>query len=253
MTTPLTTTTLDIPTPDGKADAFVAFPADGGPHPAVLLHMDIFGLRPELEAKARELAAHGYYVLVPNVFYRGGAAPLVELPAYIDGDNRGGLVEQLMPILHAHTTDRVLTDAQAYLDFLAACPDVRTGKVGVIGYCMGAVHAVRTAAAHPDRVGAVAGFHPGRLVTEAPDSPHRLLATVTAPVHLGAAPGDLSPGALEELRQVLAAAGVADPVEIYPDTFHGFTMSDTSAFSADALRRHWERLLPLLETGLAAS
>ncbi|MGW1074845.1 dienelactone hydrolase family protein [Streptomyces sp. NPDC002537] len=245
------TKTLQIPTTDGRADAFAAFPDGGERHPGVLLYMDAFGLRPVLEEMARELAGHGYYVLVPNLYYRTGPAPVIELPEHIGEEARPAVFAQLMPLIEAHTTERVLRDADAYLKFLTAQPEVSAGPVAAIGYCMGAALAMRTAAAHPGQVAAVAGFHPGFLVTDAPDSPHRLVSELTAQVHLGLAEGDLSPEALGELNQALDAAGVDYTTEIYPGTIHGFTMSDTDAFNPSALRRHWDRLLPLLGRALA--
>ncbi|MGW5868528.1 dienelactone hydrolase family protein [Streptomyces sp. NPDC055239] len=240
------TKSLQIPTTDGQADAFAAFPDRGERHPGVLLYPDAFGLRPELEEKARELAEHGYYVLVPNLYYRHGPAPVIELPEHIGEEFRPAVFAQLMPLVQEHTTERVLRDADAYLRFLTAQPEVGAGPVGVIGYCLGAALAMRTATAHPDQVAAVAGFHPGFLVTDAPDSPHRLVPKLTAQVHLGLAEGDLTPEAISELDQALDATGVGHSIETYPDTIHGFTMSDTDAFSPAALQRHWDRLLPLL-------
>ncbi|WP_329172718.1 dienelactone hydrolase family protein [Streptomyces sp. NBC_01477] len=245
------TTMLRIPTPDGEADAFAAFPDRGERHPGVLLYMDIFGLRPELEKRARDLAEHGYYVLVPNVYYRHGPAPVTDIPEHISTEIRPSVVARLMPLVTAHTTERVLRDADAYLAFLAAQPEVGAGPSGVIGYCMGAVLALRTAAAHPGKVAAVAGFHPGRLVTDAPDSPHRLVPRLSAEVHLGHAEGDMTPEALGRLDQALDASGVNHSSETYPGTVHGFTMSDTDAFDAAALQLHWDRLLPLLDRTLA--
>ncbi|MFF8386961.1 dienelactone hydrolase family protein [Streptomyces kanasensis] len=245
------TMTLQIPTADGRADAFAAFPDGDGRHPGVLLYMDAIGLRPVLREMARELSAHGYYVLVPNLYYRHGPAPVVELPEYIGEEERPALFARLMPLVEAHTTERALRDAAAYLDFLTAQPRVGTGPVGVIGYCMGAVLALRTAAAHPDRVAAVAGFHPSPLVTDAPDSPHRLAPRLAARVHLGLAENDMSAEAIGELDQALDAAGVRHTTEVYSGTVHGFTMADTAAFDPSALRRHWDRLLPLLGHALA--
>jgi len=247
------TKTLLIPTPDGQADAFAAFPDGGGRHPGVLLYMDAFGLRPVLEKMAQDLAEHGYYVLVPNVYYRHGPTPVVELPEHIGADDRPALFGKLMPLVKSLTPDLVLRDAAAYLDFLTTQPEVAAGPVATTGYCMGAVLAMRTAAAHPDRVAAVAGFHPGALVTDAPDSPHRLVSTLTAEVHLGLAVGDLSPEAITDLDEALAKAGVEHVIETYPDTVHGFTMADTEAFNPAALRLHWDRLLPLLTRTLTSA
>ncbi|GAB3744846.1 dienelactone hydrolase family protein [Amycolatopsis oliviviridis] len=198
---------------------------------------------------ARELAGHGYYVLVPNIFYRHRPAPVFDLPEHITAENRSGLFGQIMPLINEHTPDRALSDAEAYLGFLTAQPEVRSGPVAVIGYCMGAVLAMRTATAHPDRIAAVAGFHPGALVTDEPDSPHRAIPALTAKVHLGLAEGDMTPEAITEISQAFDAAGVGYTCEIYPGTVHGYTMADTDAFDAAGSQRHWERLLALLDNG----
>jgi carboxymethylenebutenolidase len=247
------TRTLQIPTPDGRADAFAAFPDDDQRHPGVLLYTDVFGVRPVLREMARELAGHGYYVLVPNIYYRHGPAPVIELPEHIGEEIRSAVFAQLMPLVQAHTIEHALRDADAYLRFLTAQPEVGAGPVAVMGYCMGAVLALRTAAAHPDEVAAVAGFHSGKLVTDAPDSPHRLMSKLTAQVHLGHAEGDMSPEALGELNRALDTAGVGYTSEIYPGTIHGFTMADTDAFNASALQHHWDRLYSLLDRTLASA
>ncbi|WP_432092789.1 dienelactone hydrolase family protein [Streptomyces sp. bgisy100] len=244
------TTTLRIPTEDGRADAFAAFPDRGGRHPGVLLYSDAFGVRPVLQEMARELAEHGYYVLVPNLYYRHGPAPVIDLPEHIGEEVRPAVIGRLMPLIQAHTTEHALRDADAYLRFLTTRPEVGAGPVGVIGYCMGAALAMRTATAHPGQVAAVAGFHPGFLVTDAPDSPHRGIPELTAQVHLGLAENDLTPEAISELNQALDTAGVGHTTEVYPGTIHGFTMADTDAFDPSALQRHWDRLLPLLDRTL---
>ncbi|MBP2368548.1 carboxymethylenebutenolidase [Pseudonocardia parietis] len=236
---------LQIPTPDGSADAFAAFPDHGERHPGVLMYADAFGIRPVLRGMARELAGHGYYVLVPNVFYRHGPSPVIELPEYIDEEARTTSVAQLMPLIEAHTTERVLRDADAYLRFLTTRPEAGAGPVAVTGYCIGGLLALRTAAAHPGRVAAVAGFH-GPVGADGPDR-DRLLSGLTARVHLGHAETDLTSETLGELNQALDAAGVDYTSEIYPGTVHGFTMSDTDAFDPAGLQLHWDRLLPLLE------
>ncbi|MGY0065060.1 dienelactone hydrolase family protein [Streptomyces sp. LZ34] len=243
---------LQIPTTDGQADAFAAFPDHGERHPGVLMYADAFGIRPVLREMARELAGHGYYVLVPNFFYRHGPTPLIELPEHIGEEARTAVVAQLMPLIEAHTAERVLSDADAYLRFLTTQPEVGAGPVAVTGYCIGGLLAMRTAAAHPGQVAAVAGFH-GPVGADGPDSLHRLLSTLTAEVHLGHAETDMTPEALGELNQALDAAGIGYTSEIYPGTVHGFTMSDTDAFSPSALKRHWDRLLPLLDRTLANS
>nr|WP_223183201.1 MULTISPECIES: dienelactone hydrolase family protein [unclassified Streptomyces] len=233
---------MQIPTPDGQADAFAAFPDRDGPHPGVLMYPDALGIRPVLREMALELAGHGYYVLVPNIFYRHGPAPVIELPEYLGEEERPAAIAQLMPLIEAHNnTDLVLRDADAYLGFLTAQPEVAAGPVAVTGYCFGGLLATRTAVAHPGQVAALAAFH-APVGVDGPDS----LSKLTAEVHFGHAESDLTPETLGELNRALDASGVGYTSEIYPGTLHGFTMSDTDAFSASGLKRHWESLLPLL-------
>ncbi|WP_031487543.1 dienelactone hydrolase family protein [Streptomyces bicolor] len=242
------TKTLQIPTTDGQADAFAAFPNLRERHPGVLMYADGFGIRPVLRDMACELARHGYYVLVPNFFYRHGPAPLIELPEHIGEEVRPALMAQLMPLIEAHTAERVRRDADAYLTFLTTQPEVAAGPVAVTGYCIGGLLAMRTAAAHPGRVAALAAFH-APVGADGPDA----LAEITAQIHFGHAESDLTPEALGELNRALDAAKVDYTSEIYPGTVHGFTMSDTDAFDPTGLQHHWDRLLPLLDRTLANS
>ncbi|MFB9446814.1 dienelactone hydrolase family protein [Dactylosporangium vinaceum] len=236
---------LHIPTADGRADALAAVPGTAGPHPAVLMYPDGFGIRPALRQLAGDLAARGYYVLVPNVFYRDGPTPVIELPEHIGEAARPAIFARLMPMIKAHTAERTLRDAAAYLDFLAARPEVRTGPVAVTGYCIGGLLAVRTAAAHPGRVAALAAFH-APVAAAGPD----VLSAITAEVHFGHAADDLTPEQLRQLNEVLDAAGITYSSEIYPGTVHGFTMPDTDAFDPAARQHHWDRLLALLDHAL---
>lgn len=245
-------TSVDIPTQDGTADAYLAHPDDQGPHPAVLLYMDAFGLRPALKAMADRLAGHGYTVLVPNVFYRSGRAPVVELPEFIDPSARPELFQQLMPVMRALTPERSDQDAEAFLSWLADCPQAAGGPIGVTGYCMGARLALRTAGVHPERVAAMAGFHGGRLATDASDSPHLVADRVTAEVYFGHADEDPSmpPEQIERLDKALTQAGVRHRSEVYPGAPHGYTQADTSSYDAEAAERHWTELLALLKRTL---
>ncbi|MGW3994677.1 dienelactone hydrolase family protein [Amycolatopsis sp. NPDC004772] len=239
------TQSLQIPTADGQADAFAAFPGDGERHPGVLMYPDGFGIRPVLREMAQQLAGHGYYVLVPNPFYRHGPTPVIDLPEYIGAEARPAVFARLMPMIEAHTTDRILRDADACLEFLTARPEVAPGPVATTGYCIGGLLATHTAAAHPGRVAALAGFH-APVGAAGPDN----LRRITARVHFGHAETDLTPEALGELNETLDAAGLEYTSEIYPGTVHGFTMSDTDSFDPAALERHWDSLLALLGRAL---
>ncbi|MEV7414984.1 dienelactone hydrolase family protein [Streptomyces sp. NPDC089919] len=238
---------VDVPTPDGIADAYLAHPAQGGPYPAVLLNMDAFGLRPQLREMADRIAAAGYVVLVPNAFYRKGRAPVVELPEFIDPGARPDLFQQLGPLLYSLTPELVLRDAGAYLDWLAASPLTTDGPVGITGYCMGAGIALRVAAGYPDRVAAAAGFHGAMLASDAPTSPHLLAGEITAELYFGHADQDQNnpPEQIERLEKALTEAGVRHRSEVYPGAHHGFTQADTAAYQAEGDERHWAALLDL--------
>ncbi|MEU6547779.1 dienelactone hydrolase family protein [Streptomyces sp. NPDC046859] len=240
---------VDIPTEDGVADAYLARPADGRPRPAVLLYMDAFGLRPRLEAMADRLAAAGYTVLVPNLFYRARRAPVLDLPEFIDTAARPDIFEALGPMMRQLTPEAAMRDAGAYLRWLESCPAAADGPVALTGYCMGARLSLLTAGTYPDRVAAAAGFHGGRLATEAPDSPHLVAGRVTAELYFGHADGDpsLPPEQIERLEKALTEADVRHRCEVYPGAGHGFTQSDTAAYDRAADERHWEALLDLLD------
>ncbi|MFF0015603.1 dienelactone hydrolase family protein [Streptomyces sp. NPDC005374] len=242
-------TAVDILTEDGTADAYLVHPVDGQPRPAVLLYQDAFGLRPHLRSMADRLAEAGYTVLVPNLFYRHGRAPVFELPEFIDPAARPEIFEKIVPVMQSLTPELAMRDADAYLRWLAARPEVADGPVALTGYCMGARLALRTAGAYPDRVAAAAGFHGGGLATDAPDSPHLAAEHITAEVYFGHADEDASmpPEQMERLDAALTAAGVRHTCEVYSGARHGYTQADTSAYDAEAAERHWAALLDLLK------
>ncbi|MGW7822148.1 dienelactone hydrolase family protein [Streptomyces puniciscabiei] len=241
-------TDLDITTEDGVADAYLAHPADGRPRPGVLFYQDAYGLRPHLRSMADRLAAAGYTVLVPNVFYRIGRTPVVELPEFIDPAADPSIWQRLGPVVSSLTPDLVERDSGAYLRWLADSPLVADGPVALTGYCMGARLALRTAAAHPDRVAAAAGFHGGQLATDDPNSPHLGAPDITAELYFGHADNDhsLPPEQIARFEEALTAAGVRHTCEVYPGAQHGYTQADTPAYDEKADERHWAALLDLL-------
>ncbi|MFG1927385.1 dienelactone hydrolase family protein [Cryptosporangium sp. NPDC048952] len=243
---------VQIPTPDGVADAFVAHPEGDGPWPAVLFYMDAFGVREVLTDMARTIADDGFFVVLPNVFYRGGAAPLFDTSDLATPAGRTAVYGQAVPLIKALTPELVVRDAGAYLDFLAAQPEVKPGPIGTNGYCLGGRLAVRTAAAFPDRIAAVASFHAGGLVTDEPDSPHQQIADVRTEYYFAHAENDpsMTPADVTALNEVLDATGVRFKSEIYEGTEHGFTMSDSDVYDPMSLERHWRNLLELFERTL---
>ncbi|MEB3369978.1 dienelactone hydrolase family protein [Saccharopolyspora mangrovi] len=244
--------TVDITTPDGVADAYLAHPGGDGKHPAVLFYMDAFGLRPHLHRMADRLATQGYTVLVPNLFYRAGRTPVVELPEFIDPGERPEIFQTIGPIMRQLTPELAMRDAGAYLEWLADSPLTTGEPVGVTGYCMGAVMALRTAGNFPERVAAMGGFHGGNLATEAPDSPHLVADKITAEVYFGHADQDhaLPPEQIEHLDRALTEAGVRFRAEVYEGAAHGYTQADTAAYDEAGAEHHWVALLDLFQRNL---
>ena len=247
-------TTVDIPTRDGVADAYFVRPDGDRPAPGVIIYQDAFGLRPRLTGMADRIAERGYAVLVPNLLYRGGRSPQADLSALADPDRRGEVFGKLMPMVMALTNDLIVSDARAYLDFLAAQDGVAPGAVALVGYCMGGMNAIRTAEAYPDRIAAVGSFHAGRVVTDQPDSPHLRVGEITAELYLAHADHDrsMTPEQISTLEAALDRAGVRYTSERYEGAQHGFTMADTAAYDEAAEKRHWTNLFALLDRALPA-
>ncbi|MFD0784536.1 dienelactone hydrolase family protein [Micromonospora azadirachtae] len=243
------TTTVDVKTSDGVADAYLVRPDGEGPFPAVLVFMDAFGLRPRMVEMAETIAARGYVVLMPNLFYRAGRSPLFDLSKLDDAEERGKIFEKIGPYMAALTPEVVTRDAGAYLDFLAAHDDVAAGPVAIVGYCMGGMNALRAIEAYPDRIAALGSFHAGRVVTDAADSPHLGVGSVTGELYFAHADQDHSMTAdqIATLERTLDAAGVRYRSEVYEGATHGFTMSDTAAYDEAAEKRHWAAMFDLFD------
>ncbi len=241
---------LEVRTGDGVARAW-CFGSGDGARPAVLMYPDAYGVRPTMKEMAGRLARLGYVVLLPAVFYRAGDyPPFDKATVWTDPPER----ERLQKLIQSLTPERLRADAAAYLDALAARRDVREDRVGVTGYCMGGRLSFLTAALHPDRIRAAAAFHPGGLVTDAPESPHRLAGRVKASVYLGIADQDrgATPEQQGALATALAAADVAYTLELYRGRRHGFAVPDhPGAYDPEAAERHWRRLESFLGETLA--
>jgi len=240
---------VEIPVPGGTAEAWVSRPTDGGPYPGVLLFMDAFGIRPQIERMAERIAGWGYVVMAPNVFHRFGT--VAELAPTTDLRLPGAREEafaQVMPRVGSLTGKVAGPDVEAYVDALQALPDVTDGPIGVTGYCMGSRLAVRAASLRPDAVAACAGFHGGGLANQDPDSPHHGVPQARAEFYFAHADGDrsMTPEAIARLDAALDEAGLTRTTEVYPDAPHGYTMADTSSYQEEAAERHYVALRELL-------
>lgn len=239
-----------VPTADGSADAALFYPKGKGTWPAVVMWPDIIGLRPVFREMGRRLAAQGYVVLVPNPYYRAQKAPVVT--GSFDFGNPADR-ERIMGFRNGLKDEMVDRDSAAFVTFLDAQAQTdRKRKAGVQGYCMSGPISFRTAAARPDRIGAVAVFHPGSLVTEDPSSPHLLVPRTKASFLVAYARNDdaRSPKEKELLKAAFAEAKRPAKVEVYAAD-HGWCVAGAQSYNEAEAERAWAELLALYRLQLA--
>lgn len=251
----LTTTQFALATPDGPCTTEVVVPSGPGPWPAVIVFFDAAGLRPAQTRIAQRIAQGGYLVVQPDLFHRappladflGGPATLTAVRAVFQDEPRRARfnAEYYQPALEYGNLANTIG---ALLDHLGGRPDFN-GRVATTGYCMGGNASVRVATIFGERIAATAGFHPGRLVTDQPDSPHTRARTIKSRVYLGLATGDLSPEAETKLRAELDAGHVRYTIEQYAAK-HGYAIDDSETYDAAAAERHYVALGKLLDETL---
>jgi carboxymethylenebutenolidase len=236
---------VTVKTPDGEADCYFVHPSSGTA-PGVLVWPDIFGLRPAFRQMGKRLAESGYAVLVVNPFYRVKKAPTAEA---------GGAtpIQQVMPLARGLNETTHMTDAKAFIGWLDGQASVaKNRKMGTQGYCMGGPIAFRTAAAVPDRVGAVASFHGGGLVNDTPSSPHLQAAKSKAQFLIAIAETDdkRSPNDKTVLKETFAKANLPAEIEVY-GAAHGWCPPDSTVYNEALAEKAWGRLLVLYGKALA--
>jgi carboxymethylenebutenolidase len=208
--------------------------------------MDAPAIRPALFTMCERLASNGYYVLLPDMFWRlGPYEPINVAEAFASEEARRVIFGKFIP---STNPEKSMRDTGAFLAWLSEQPEVKGDRVGCTGYCMGAGMSLRAAGTFPDRIVASAGFHGGNLATDAPDSPHLLAPKIKAKVYQGGADQDAGfpPEQADRLRAALDAAGVVNTVEIYEGARHGYAPPDMPVYDEAAAERHWRALLGLL-------
>jgi len=244
--TTVTESDVNVATPDGTADCYFVHPASGAAA-GVLVWPDIFGLRPAFRQMGKRLAESGYSVLVVNPFYRVKKAPTAEA---------GGAtpIQSVRPLAQGLNETTHMTDAKAFIAWLDGQSSVsKNRKIGTQGYCMGGPIAFRTAAAAPDRVGAVASFHGGGLVTDMPNSPHLEAAKSKAQFLIAIAANDdaRSPKDKDVLKDTFAKAALPAEIEVYGGAAHGWCPPDSQVYNEPQAEKAWSRLLALYGKALA--
>ena len=233
--------TIDLVTPHGAMTTFICHPEREGPHPPILFYMDAPAIREELRDMARRLATVGYYVMLPNLYYRAGVMELDWRPDNPDVRAR------MMELMGGLTIPMIMDDTDALVAWLDADPAARGGPIGTLGYCMSGQFAINAAARYPGRVTAAASIYGVRLVTDQPDSPHLAAARAPAEYYVACAETDVwaPPEMVEAFTGSMRAHGVNAEVEVHPGVEHGFAFPQRPAFNKPAAERHWERLFSL--------
>jgi carboxymethylenebutenolidase len=242
----VTESDVNVTTPDGTADCYFVHPASGAAA-AVLVWPDIFGLRPAFRQMGKRLAESGYSVLVVNPFYRVKKAPTAEKGAATP-------IADVRPLAQGLNETTQMTDAKAFIGWLDKQTSVdKNRKVGTQGYCMGGPIAFRTAAAVPERVGAVGSFHGGGLVNDTPNSPHLLAAKTKAQFLICIAENDdqRSPNEKNVLKDTFSKAGLPAEIEVYAGAAHGWCPPDSGVYNEPQAEKAWSRLLALYGKALA--
>jgi carboxymethylenebutenolidase len=236
--------TLDITTPAGAMPTFLCRPERGGPHPAVFFLMDAPGIREELRQMARRLAAVGYCVLLPNLYYRYGRDTLYGADVLEHGSAEH---KRMRAVRTQMTIPPVMDDVAALLRFVDSRAEIGHGAVGCHGYCMSGPYALAAAARYPDRIAAAASFYGTWIVSDAVESPHANLGKAKGELYIACAEHDeLAPlPMVDELRGLFQRSGAAGELEIYPGLHHGFAFPERKVYDLAGAERHWERLIAL--------
>jgi len=233
---------VDITTRAGAMETFIVHP-DRGAHPPILMLMDAPGIREELHDMARRLASAGYYVVLPNLYYRAGRDTKYGPTVLEPGPER----ERMRAVRTKMTIPPVMDDVADMIAFLDTQKAARNGSVGTHGYCMSGPYSLAAAARFPGRIAAAASFYGTWLVSENEESPHLNLAKAKGELYIACAEHDeLAPlPMVDQFKKLLDASGNPGELELYPGVHHGYAFPQRKVYDRAAAERHWERLIAL--------
>jgi carboxymethylenebutenolidase len=238
---------INVGTPDGSMECFTVYPDGDGPYPAIILYMDVPGVREELRDFCRRIAAEGYFAMLPDLYYRDGKLRF-------DLTKGDAELQRMFAAGAKLNVDMIMRDTGGMLTYLGDNP-IATAKTGCIGYCMSGQFVVAAAGTYPEQIAAAASLYGVRIVTDADDSPHKLADRIKGELYLGFAATDpyVEDNVVPDLRAALDANGVNYTLEVHPDTEHGFCFPARPAYVQDAAERVWDTVFELYERTLKAS
>lgn len=239
---------ISLKTADGNMETFVVSP-DEGSFPPVILYMDAPGIREELYEFARRISREGYTVILPDMYYRLGSLRF-DL-------SKGGAAEQknMFDAMNSLSNALVMSDTKAMLDWMTNEPSVKSGPVGCIGYCMSGQYVVSAAGTYPDKFAAAASLYGVGIVTDAPDTPHKLAPHIQGELYFGFAETDpyVPDNVIPDLKAVFDANNVDYTLDIWPGTGHGFCFPEREAYVEDAAEKVWTKVFDLYARRLQTS
>lgn len=242
---------VDIKSRDGLIDTFVCHPDEDGPHPAVIFYMDAPAIREELRDMARRLATVGYYVMLPNMYYRVARPENYGFdPARMSVDDNER--KKMFTIMRTLTNQLVIDDTAPLIAYARADKAAKAGPMGCVGYCMSGRFVMSAAAAYPQDLAAIASYYGVGIITKEADSPHLKAKNIRGEVYLAFAEHDayVPQAELDQMPGMLRDAGVRGRVEVYPGTDHGFAFPQRAMYVKAAAERHWQRLFALFDRNL---
>jgi len=244
---------VEIQTADGTMDLFVCHPDEGGPFPTVIMYMDAPGIREELRDMARRIGTVGYYVILPNMYYRTGREGNYgyDLSQIRSNDDER---QKMFGVMNTLTNARVVADTEPMLKFVRGAAEAKDGLIGCVGYCMSGQFVVSVGAAYPDDFAAIASYYGVGIVTDKKDSPHLVAGNFTGELYLAFASDDpyVPPELLDRMPGIMTETGVNHRIEVYPETEHGFAFPQRPVYKKPAAERHWERMFALFDRRLRA-
>ena len=242
---------VDIDTSDGVMNTYIYHPDRPGPFPVVVMYMDSIGVREELADMCRRIATVGYYVAMPNLYYRRHRSVDID-PTRITDPAYDEKFRLLWSLIDGLTNSMVTQDTESLFAFLDQDPAARPGPLAIIGYCMSGPFVFRLAGAYPNRVAAAASMYGVHLITDQPDSPHLLAGDIKGEMYFACAEHDKYIGATEvnAVKALLAEKKVRGGVEVYAESEHGFAFPARRAYRKASCEHHWEQLFDLFQRNL---
>lgn len=240
-----------VPTPDGPMDVFVTHPENGGPFPAVLIYMDIWGMREELYDIARRIGTVGYYAMVPDLYHRQGKI------RFDYRDDKGKMLslvnldeatqKKVLEPLSKLTNEMVMVDTRALIDFVATGQPARADQMGSVGYCMGGRHVLSASGLYPEHFKAGAALHGTEMVSDAEDSPHKMFDRFQGEVYFGYGSKDkwTPPDMRSEIEQILKSCTVRSGACVHEGAEHGYALPDRNVYDKAAAERDWEHIFAM--------